>query len=100
MGFVSVKELSGCETADFEIEEFFILRNYRKKGIGKNIATKMFADFKGKWQIRVLDNNAPAMVFWQRVISEYTDDKYSKESIVHNCEYSGEWKMELFNFEN
>jgi predicted acetyltransferase len=69
-GFVLVRELE--RNADgqpvHEVAEFFILRKYRRRGIGQAVAQQVFARFPGVWQLRVEANNQPAQAFWQVVV--------------------------------
>lgn len=65
--------------ADKVIAEFFLLHPYRGKGIGKLLATQVFDMFKGSWQVSVLPKSKPALAFWRKVISEYTNDKFHEQ---------------------
>jgi predicted acetyltransferase len=58
------------------ISEFFVLEKFRKKGIGKNAAFKIFDMFHGKWAIRQLEGNTNAKSFWKRVVDEYTEGNF------------------------
>ena len=97
IGFAVVKELDENEI-EYEIEEFFVLRRYRKKNIGKKIAVKLFESFKGRWQIRILKQNTPAISFWKRVLTTYTNNKYKYKEIIYKCPYSGNWEMIKYTF--
>lgn len=61
------------ETPTFSIAEFFILRKYRRQGIAKEAAFKVFDMFKGNWSVSWLEKNLPAKTFWTKVILEYSD---------------------------
>jgi predicted acetyltransferase len=52
--------------------EFFVVRAYRKRGVGLAAAHQVWRLFPGPWQIRVLDVNRPAMLFWQGAIDSFT----------------------------
>lgn len=54
------------------IAEFFILRKWRSKGIGSQVAIEVFGQFPGEWEIGQERDNEPAQRFWRRVIAEYT----------------------------
>jgi len=62
---------------DFSIAEFFILYNYRKQGIGKVAACKVFDKHLGNWQLKRHPSNLDAVSFWNRVIDEYTNSNYT-----------------------
>ncbi|SRR6266849_1228731 len=53
---------------DFRVSEFFVLRRYRRNGIGRRAAFALFDQFGGKWEIAELPSNTPAISFWRRVI--------------------------------
>lgn len=62
------------------IQEFFVMRKYRKMKIGSFTAKYVFDLFKGEWEVRVLHANEPALPFWHKVINEYTNGKNTYHS--------------------
>ena len=60
------------------ISEFFIMRKYRRKGIGKSVARQVFEKYRGKWEVFQHHKNEPAKLFWEAVISEYANGNYRK----------------------
>ena len=58
------------------IAEFFVMKKYRCKGVGKAAAMKIFDMFPGSWEVSKWANNIPAQSFWKQVINEYTSGKY------------------------
>ena len=54
---------------DHSMAEFFVLRKYRREGVGARAVAEILARYPGRWEISVLDRNAPAMVFWPRTVS-------------------------------
>lgn len=77
-GLVLVR--SCCQYNDLpnphNVAEFFVMKKYRKKGIGRTAAVSIFDMFRGGWEISVWTNNLPAQSFWSKVIAEYTNGKY------------------------
>lgn len=59
------------------IAEFFVMKKYRHKRVGKTAAVKIFDMFPGGWEISVWQDNLPALNFWEKVAAEYTNGKYS-----------------------
>lgn len=59
------------------IAEFFVMRKYRHKGVGRAVAAKIFDRFRGGWEVSMWRNNLPAQSFWKKVIGEYTSGNYS-----------------------
>ena len=66
-GFALITTESGCE-----IEEFFLMRQYRHRGIAEQFASQLWNQYPGEWVIRVLEGNLPAVPFWHRAVSSYT----------------------------
>ena len=48
--------------------EFFVMRKYRRGGIGNEAARTLFARFPGKWQVRQERANGAATLFWHTAI--------------------------------
>ena len=58
------------------IAEFFVMKKYRRKGVGKAASMKIFDMFPGGWEVSQWENNLPAQNFWKQVIGRYTNGKY------------------------
>ena len=76
-GFVLVSK-NKADKDYFSIAEFFIMKKYRREGIGKAAARQLFTLHKGDWQVHQRENNIPAREFWRKVINEYTDGQFSE----------------------
>src|SRR5690349_18686098 len=48
----------------FDMAEFFIMRKYRRQGIGANVAMHLFDRFPGQWEVRQSARNDQAQAFW------------------------------------
>lgn len=88
LGFALVNSYSIVVEGSKSISEFYIKKEYRKKGIGKKTAIEIFKLFPRKWEIRELRDNISAQNFWRRVIREYTSGKYS-EVEINNDKWNG-----------
>jgi predicted acetyltransferase len=64
-------ELSG-NGAVWDMAEFFVLRRYRRHGIGTHAAHAVWKRFPGPWEVRVMESNSSALLFWERAISDFT----------------------------
>jgi predicted acetyltransferase len=58
--------------------EFFVMKKYRQRGVGRKIAYQLFDRFHGVWKIAQIEENMPAQAFWRKVISEYTNGNYEE----------------------
>lgn len=72
-GFVLVqKRLSVSENNEvWDIAEFFILKKYKRKGLGTKVAAEIWGNFPGQWQVRVLVENKIAVAFWLKAIKNF-----------------------------
>lgn len=71
-GFALVRTVEADENPLRSIAEFFVLRKYRRLGVGRTAAQRIFDLFPGHWQVNQEAANLPAQAFWRRVIGEYT----------------------------
>lgn len=67
VGFVLVnKGKYASKGIDFLVHEFFILKSFRRKGIGAIAIKKLINDNKGKYEVMQLVNNKTAINFWNK----------------------------------
>ena len=76
-GFALIQKISD----EFDLKEFFILRRYRRSKVGQQLTSFVWQQLPGKWKVRVISVNRPAVSFWRKVISEYTDDTYTEDHL-------------------
>jgi predicted acetyltransferase len=62
------------------IDEFFVLRRYRRRGVGRSLAFQAFDTYRGLWEIGELGPNTPAQAFWRKVIEEYTGSRFEEST--------------------
>ncbi|WP_437937564.1 GNAT family N-acetyltransferase [Sorangium sp. So ce341] len=55
-----------------DVAEFFVLRRYRRSGVGRRAAVLLWQRFPGEWTVRVSEGNAGALAFWRGVVTELT----------------------------
>ena len=75
-GLVLLKKgskLSGDETA-WDMAEFFVVRRYRRRGIGTRVAHEVWRQVPGRWEVRVMESNQSAHLFWAHAISAFTGE--------------------------
>jgi predicted acetyltransferase len=76
-GFALVKRIA-TNPEIFDMGEFFVLRKFRRRGVGKQAARRLFARHPGRWEVRELPSNMPAQGFWRRIIADYTQGDFSE----------------------
>ncbi len=65
-----------------DVHEFFVMRRFRRRGYGKRMATLLWNERPGEWLVRVLEANAPAVLFWRTAIASHSHDSYREEARV------------------
>jgi len=72
-GFALLNKNSHCNRpVDFNMGEFFLMRTFRRDGVGARAAVDLIRMHPGQWEIAVSARNPPALAFWPRVIA-YAD---------------------------
>ena len=94
-GFAMIKQFDEAHNVDYDVGEFFVVRKYRGKGVGKTVAYNLFDRFSGKWEVRQMLGHKPAQAFWRKIISEYTNGHY-EESTQHIEEYGIDMILQFF----
>ncbi len=77
-GFAMVRQCQIDGALTWTMAEFFVMRKYRKHGLGRTAAWRIFDQFPGLWNVAELAENLPAQVFWRRIINEYTQGKFNE----------------------
>jgi predicted acetyltransferase len=54
----------------FDVAEFFVLRRYRRAGVGRRAAALLWRGRPGRWVVRVSERNAAGLAFWRRAVEE------------------------------
>ena len=78
VGLVLVRFIESAGGNYFSIAEFFILKKYRREGIGKAVAARILDLHKGKWEVFQMEANEVAQIFWRKVIDDYTKGNFSE----------------------
>lgn len=78
-GFALVRVLPSERGPVTHMAEFFVLRKYRRLGVGEAVARQLFDRFPGAWAVSQAARNEPAKQFWRSVIGRYTDDMFTEE---------------------
>lgn len=97
-GFVLVnnfKMSTGIDEGCKNIAEFFVMRKWRRQGIGKYVAHQIFDTFHGQWEVKQEKENIGAHKFWICVIDEYKSGNYERVE-----SYGSEWDGPIIWFRN
>jgi predicted acetyltransferase len=95
-GFVVVDGLSGGpHDPMWDIAQFFILRGFRRSGVGSEAAHEVWRRFPGRWQVRVMVANEPACRFWDRTVRSFAGN-----SVVATRWFDHDREWHRFRFES
>ncbi|QCT02821.1 acetyltransferase, GNAT family [Paenibacillus algicola] len=77
-GFALVERIDTA-AADYYLTEFFVMKKYRRSGLGTWAAKELFDRLQGSWKVTEVASNVPAQAFWRKVIHAYTNGSYREE---------------------
>jgi len=87
-GFVLVNRWSALNRLlDHSVAEFFVLRKYRRIGVGSRAARVLFERWPGRWEVSVARYNKPALSFWRKAIRAAVDGTVE--------EYAGDFERQV-----
>jgi predicted acetyltransferase len=75
------------------MEDFFVLRKYRRAGAGRYLAMHCFERFRGRWEVAEYQSNTVARAFWRNIIAEHTNGRFEE---VTREDVPG-WTVQLFD---
>ncbi len=78
---------------DLDVAEFFVLRRYRRSGIGRRAAMALWDSVPGHWVVRVSEANRAGLSFWSEVIRTYTSGDFVESVKPDN---SQRWRVFRF----
>ncbi len=97
-GFAIIDKKGSEPKIDFNMAQFFILRKFKGKDVGRNVAYQCFNKFLGTWEVMVIPGNDGAYHFWQSVITAYTDNKFIEYS--RKIKHFNNSRKNIFCFNN
>ena len=98
-GFALIRdEAEHAGPGTHEISEFFVLRKFRRQGVGEQAARMLFDLAPGPWELSQLASNVPAQEFWRSVIGRYTGGKFSDVEEAHDRD-GWPWRGRIQRFE-
>ena len=76
------------------MDQFFVLKKYRRLGVGQLLASTVFSALPGRWEVGQLPRNAVAQAFWRKVISRHTGGHFREHEVR-----TGPWQGTVQVFE-
>lgn len=87
VGFALVAPATVTRKDGSWMEQFFILKRYRRSGAGRALALHVFRNHPGLWEVGQMPANLAAQDFWRRVISVATEGAFVEIQITE-----GSWQ--------
>jgi len=81
-GFALVDSAVKVGGVGYWMDQFFIIKKYRSRGIGQGVANRVFSELPGRWEVGQMLNNLAAQRFWRRVIAEYTGGSFTEHKLT------------------
>ncbi|MBQ0960937.1 GNAT family N-acetyltransferase [Ideonella sp. 4Y11] len=76
------------------MEQFFVLKRYRRCGVGRALAQHVFAAHPGPWEVGQMPGNAAALAFWRRVIADHSPTGFTEQQVT-----DGWWRGTVQRFD-
>ena len=94
-GFALVDRSVKVGGAGYWMDQFFVMKKYRRGGVGSALAHGAFSALPGAWEVGEMLNNHGAQCFWRKVVSQYTAGAFLEHKIL-----GGAWEGYVQCFES
>ncbi|MFO1315627.1 MAG: GNAT family N-acetyltransferase [Burkholderiales bacterium] len=94
VGFALVAPAIVTRTDGTWMEQFFILKRYRRSGAGRALARHVLFSHPGAWEVGQMPGNTAAYHFWRRVIGDITRGQFTEVQVTE-----GWWKGVVQQFQ-
>jgi predicted acetyltransferase len=94
-GFALVDRRVRVGTDGWWMDQFFVLKKYRRQGAGRVLAHAVFAALPGRWEVGQMPRNVAAQAFWRTTVDAYTASRYDEHELT-----SGVWQGTVQVFES
>jgi predicted acetyltransferase len=71
----------------WDMAEFFVVRRWRRQGVGAAAAAALFARHPGRWEVRERIGNEAARDFWRAAIGSFTGGRFEEEDVQNSLWY-------------
>lgn len=94
LGFALVAPAVVTRTEGHWMEQFFVLKRFRRSGVGDALARHVLLSHPGAWEVGQMPENLAAQAFWRRVIARLTAGRYVELQVTE-----GWWQGVVQQFE-
>jgi len=81
-GFALVAPAMVTQKEGYWMEQFFVLKRYRKAGNGLTLARHVFQCHPGAWEVGQMPGNAAARRFWRSVVATVTHGRFVEVEVT------------------
>lgn len=81
-GFALISQRIKTQKNYWNVDDFFVVAKYQRKGVGRFAAENLFKKFPGDWESMQIPENVPAIFFWEKVINKYTSGAFQKSKEI------------------
>lgn len=94
-GFALVDDQVKLPGGQYWMDQFFVLKKYRRRGLGRELAARVIARHPGQWQIGQMVDNHPAQSFWRETLDAIGAREFRECAIT-----TGWWQGLVQQFES
>ncbi len=81
-GFALVGPAVVTQTAGQWMEQFFVMKKYRRTGVGTALAQHTLRGHPGPWEVGQIPDNLAASAFWRPVIGGLTSGQFEEVQVT------------------
>jgi predicted acetyltransferase len=81
-GFALVDDQVKLPGGQYWMDQFFVMKKYRGRGVGRSLAADVIRRHPGKWQIGQMADNHPAQAFWRKTLGALTEGNFKETEIT------------------
>lgn len=94
-GFVLVDNDVKLAESERAVSEFFVMRKYRRRGVGKQVVHQLLDLLPARWEAAVMETNQPAQQFWRQAFAAYRQGIFQETALNND-----EWQGPVFSLDN
>lgn len=87
VGFALVDRAVKVGSDGYWMDQFFVVKKYRRLGVGSALATQVLQALPGRWEVGQMPENMAAQAFWRQLIGSFTGGRHTE----HRLE-GGSWQ--------
>jgi len=93
-GFALVNRAVRSGSEGWWMDQFFILKKYRRQGLGGQLARSVWTALPGRWEVGQMPLNHAAQAFWRRLVADYTAGRFEEREL---CTGSWQGVIQIFD---